>query len=644
MKLIDLIVDRFKGIEHFELHIDGENASIFGDNATGKTTVYDAWLWLLFGKDSTDRKDFEVKPLNAFGDVAQHGADTTVTATLEQDDGTRVTLRRVYAEKWERRRGSAEPELMGNTTAYYVDELPVKQTDYKACVDAICPEKTFKLLTGASYFCTVLPWQERRRVLFELAGGVTEDEIFAANPELSELATAKGAHTVENFKKISAARRATLNKELTALPARIDEASRVITQTQAVDTGDAERRLAGLQEERRSLTDTLARSEQVAEVQLKSDIAALKSNLAANENENRLHKVQEKEKTRAQLRAQNQPIHEQIIALKEKAFALRTDRAAYLKEADRCTARCDSLRETYMELRAKEWSGDLVCPTCKRAYAEEDIGAAMAAFDAHKREELDAINAEGKQRKQDAEQAQAEADRIGAELPAVTAQIITLTASLADESNTPDPPDGLAYLATKEQLEEAIRSQEARLSAMTADRAKEMEHIRTQVTEIDRRIRDLQTDIAAADANKRAQNRVAELMDQQQCTAAELENMERMIILCERYTRAMVRLTEDRVDGKFKRVRWKLFDEQINGGLNETCIPTVDGVPYTDLNHAMRVNAGLDVVQTLGRFYGVSAPVFVDNAESVTELMSITAQTIRLVVAEQDKQLRVQLG
>lgn len=117
MKLITLTMDHFKGIQHFEMQLDGCDATVYGDNATGKTTLYDAFLWLLFGKDSTDRKDFEIQPLGADGKNAQSGVETSVSAVLEKEDGSTVTLRRAYAEKWEKRRGSAVSELTGHTVA-----------------------------------------------------------------------------------------------------------------------------------------------------------------------------------------------------------------------------------------------------------------------------------------------------------------------------------------------------------------------------------------------------------------------------------------------------------------------------------------------------------------------------------------------
>jgi hypothetical protein len=82
---------------------------------------------------------------------------------------------------------------------------------------------------------------------------------------------------------------------------------------------------------------------------------------------------------------------------------------------------------------------------------------------------------------------------------------------------------------------------------------------------------------------------------------------------------------------------------QINGGLNETCEVTYNGVPYSDLNNAMRINIGLDIINTLSAHYGISVPIFIDNAESVTSLEAVNGQVIRLIVSEQNKKLNVEV-
>ena len=117
-----------------------------------------------------------------------------------------------------------------------------------------------------------------------------------------------------------------------------------------------------------------------------------------------------------------------------------------------------------------------------------------------------------------------------------------------------------------------------------------------------------------------------------------------ILFLCEEFTRYKVKFIEESINRRFSMVRFRLFREQINGGLEDCCDVTVDGVPFGEgLNTGARFNAGIDIINTLSRHYGAQVPLFVDNAESVTPLAQADTQVIRLVVSENDKELRCEL-
>lgn len=641
LRILSLTIENFKGIRHFALQLDGRPGTVYGANATGKTTLQDAFLWLLFGKDSAGRKDFAVQPLDGGGAVAQKGVDTAVTARLDTGSAA-VTLRRVYSEKWEKRRGSALAELTGHTTAYYVDDLPVRQNDYRAFVESICPEKTFQALTGAEFFCSALPWQERRRVLFEMAGGVTEDEVLAGCPELEPLRRDRGNHTVEDYKRIQERRRVALNKELDGLPGRIDEAARALVEL----SGDPEPMQAQanlLRQERQALSDALARGRDGELEAVERALVEKRAEIAELESVNARRKADLRAQQLAELSQRRRPLQARFNDACAEVARLRTERAAAQAEAGHREAECAALRKDYAQAAGETWQGALACPTCRRPYAPEDIRKAQEAFALAQQEKLQAIAARGKEAARRAEEARVRARELEEELSRAEAGRDEAEAALGAAESPVEVPDCPGYQEGRAALQEEAAALEARTQALRERRAGNEKETRARLQELDGRIAQCERELARAEGNRRAQARMQELLDRQKAAGAELEDAEACIALCEAYTRARVRLTEERVDGCFKLVRWKLFDEQINGGLADTCVATVGGVPWPDLNHAMRVNAGLDVVRALGAFYGCTAPVFVDNAESVTRLTPIPAQVIRLVVSAQDAALRVEV-
>ena len=122
IRLNRLNVKNFQGIKSFELVIGGKNASILADNAKGKTTIYNAFTWLISGKDSFNRSDFGIKPLDEEGNEI-HFLETEVEAELLVD-GKPVKMKKVMTENWVKPRGQTKQEYKGNNTAYFYDEVP----------------------------------------------------------------------------------------------------------------------------------------------------------------------------------------------------------------------------------------------------------------------------------------------------------------------------------------------------------------------------------------------------------------------------------------------------------------------------------------------------------------------------------------
>ena len=222
MKILNLTLRNFKGIRNFELNTEGKDVNTFGDNATGKTTLFDAFTWLMFGKDSLNRADFEIKTLGPDGQP-EHGLEHAVEAILELDDRQQIALKKVFQEKWQKKRGSATAEFTGHTTDHFVDGVPVQKKEYDARIAEIADENIFRLLTDPRYFNEVLHWQKRRELLLEVCGDISDEDVLASEPKLSRLSEVLGDRAIDQHRKIIQTRRTEINKELQKIPVRIDE-------------------------------------------------------------------------------------------------------------------------------------------------------------------------------------------------------------------------------------------------------------------------------------------------------------------------------------------------------------------------------------------------------------------------------------
>ncbi len=646
-----LTLRNFKGIKEFNVPADGRDVDVFGDNATGKTTLFDGFLWLLFGKDSENRTEqkFEIKELNLVGMVQQHKLEHEIEGALLVD-GTRRIFRRVYAEKWTKKRGAPVESFEGHTTTYYVDGVPLSMREFQAEVDGIIKEELFRLLTSPSYFNEVLKKEERRKVLLEVSGDLTDAEVIHSNKELAQLPAILAGRELDAHKKVIAARSAAINKEIKELPVRISEVQRQMPDVSELDEellkDDISLQRSRIVSREAEVTRILSGGEiavkekrlreiESEQLDIKSRLqsAALDKVAVKRDAVNRMHQEQDR------LRRQVDDKQQRIKQNERMAVGRR-------QEADRLRADFAALKEEVFEHHH-----DSNCAACGQTLPEDQVKAAHdkaeADFNRRLAERKARINADGKAAVADAEKFEQEAMRLQGDIDelnntlaaletdisAAEAELIELRAGVKDPAADPEYA-GKAAEAARLQQEIATLRQSSQ-SAVSG--------VREEISRLRREVEDMERDLAKFDAVQRAQQRVSELEEQERSLAAEYERLQHELFLCEEFTRTKVNLLDAKINSKFKLARFRLFEEQVNGGLKETCDTLYKGVPYEGgLNNAARINVGLDIIKTLSQHYGFSAPIFVDNAEAVTKLIETDAQVIRLVVSEADKKLRIE--
>jgi len=626
LRLEKLRLENFQGIERFTIQPEGKSVLILGDNGTGKTTIANAFYWLLFGKDSLGQAQFEIKPLNPDGST-QHGLTTEVEAVFAN-----ATLRKTYTEKYTKRRGSSQSELTGHTIDHFVDGVPVKAGEFAAKVASLCDESLFKLITNPRYFNEQLHWQKRREALLNICGDVSDAEVIEGDSALSELPGILNGRNLDDHKKVLSATKTEINKQLAEIPARIDEAnqSKIEVPLSAQEIGT---KIA-------IITDTIAsKHKELARMQAGGELAEKRKALA--EIEAKLldisnHQALSGQKARQEAELKLNTLRRSAAELESEinsASRLNQRDASELASIEKELA---SLREAFLFENGREFEhidAD-ICPTCKQSLPVEQVHEArekaLADFNANKAETLKAVNAKGKE--------------ISARKKAIETQIATRNQALSGDTDklaklkeqieahsvvgaefTPDP-EKEKLVAGQQILKDAIAQLE-----QTPDLA--ANDLDFTILTLEQEKTSCQAQLAGLEANKKADERILALKKQERDLAKQFEANERQLHLCELFIRRKVSMLTNKINSKFELARWKLFDEQINGGLSECCECTVGGVPYTSLNNGMRTNAGLDVINTLCRHHSVNAPIFVDNAEAVTQLLHTDSQQIRLIVS-----------
>lgn len=644
-----LSLRNFKGCKSFDLVVNGVNAKGYGDNATGKTTLFDGFNWLFFDKDSQNKSNFQIKTLDENNNVI-HGLEHEVEAEFNLN-GSTLKLKKVFAEKWTKKRGQATAEFTGHTTTYFIDDVPVKKKEYEAKIESIMSEDIFKLLTSPTYFNEQLHWQKRRDLLLDIAGDITEEEVISSNKKLIKLPEILNGKSIEDYRKIIASRRKKINEELEKIPVRIDEIRRNLPDTNGLDKAALEQQVTELNNEIDELMtniNSIKNGKAISDIQ--QSIQKIDMELLDIKREN---ESDSKEKI-YQFKSRIQEETSNISILNSKITNAEHRKQDSEKTIKYINQELSALRSKWYEIDKREFTHEdsCTCPSCGQDLPEEQVESArqkaLAAFNRTKSEDLEKVNKDGKSKNARVTELNSEIETIDKEILKIQSQVSekeTFLKGLREqleqlESTVTDVLDNPAYV---EKLKEK-QSLEGQIKAIREDSNKQIQSIQMEILDKKEQRDQIQNNIGQL-ANIDAQNkRISELMQEERNLAAEFEELEGNLYLTEEFIRLKVTMLEERINSKFKYARFKLFETQVNGGLQEVCETTFNGVPYSSgLNNAARINVGLDIINTLSEHNNFSAPIFIDNAEAVTKLIDTKAQTIALVVSEEDKELRVEV-
>lgn len=631
MKLLKLKLQNFKGIKNSEFDFGGIDATIYGDNATGKTTVFDSLCWLLFGKDSLDRADFEIKTLENGEPI--HKVNHEVEAEFLHDDGNSFTLKRVYREKYSSPRGG-DTKLTGHTTDYFVNDVPVKEKEYKQYINDVIAEDVFKLITNPLYFNEQYSWQNRRKLLLEISGDIKDDEVINSRSELTRLAELLNGRTVDEQRKIVAAKKTAINKELDMIPVRIDEALRNkadITTSQAKLTTDIEtlnKSINELESQKATIINGFSSTEKRSKIdEIGRQLKARQSEVLSIYNSEKQRKRGEYEALLTQLK---------IIESEHDRY---TDRAYDLaKDIERESKRIETLQAEFDTFNAQEFNKE-ACPTCGQPLPEDKQAELEAAFNSEKAaklEEWQSLIESAKKLKANYEEQR--------EVLLVKAD--GLTKEIEDKTKAYESKfkEYESYLEPNIEDDSDYKELKAELFLLELDEGeeaddKEVARLDDEIKEVKEKRAALETELNKYALNADIQKRVIELECQQQKLAAEKNLLDETSFLIDEFVKAKVDMLEDNINSHFEYARFKMFNVLVNGNIEECCETTYKGVPYRSMNNAARMNVGLDIINALTKFYNVTAPVFIDNAEAVTDFIKCNSQTIKLVVDADFKEL-----
>ena len=648
MKIQNLVLRNFKGIKEFELSAGGKDVSVYADNGLGKTTIADSFNWLLFGKDSLGRAKFEIKTLDSSGNVI-HGLEHEVEGTFDIG-GKQLKLKKVYKEKWTKKKGQATATFTGHTTDHFIDDVPVNEKVYAVKIAEIVNEDIFRLLTSPLFFNEQLHWEKRREIILQVCGDVSDDEVISSDKALVDLPSILNGRLLDDHRKVVAAQKAKINGELKDIPVRINEVNRSLPDVLELNGFEIEGKVINLKarlETKRQEIMTIQSGGEVAEKT--RELRELESKILDIQNE---HKKKQHELTFTK--------RSELLEVKGKLQTAEHD----AKQKDRIVKVNDerilSLENRAQELR-NNWNNynkmefafeqDNNCPTCGQALPEEKLEKAredaLADFNNSKATKLASISTDGKACKKEIEAWKTENATHQEEIKALQEQqsvlqeqVIKLQTELDELSaGVTDITANAEYVAACNEKTELI----AKIEQLKVSNYDLLSAVKSEAAGIEEELNIYQGQLKDIETYTKGQKRIEELMAQEKKLAGEYEKLEKESYLCDQFIKTKVSMLDVRINNFFKLARFKMFNVLVNGSIDPVCSVTYGGVPFESLNNAGRINVGLDIINTLAAHYGFSSPIIVDNAEAVNDLLPVDAQLIKLIVSK-DKNLRVEVA
>lgn len=633
MKLTQLNLQNFKGIEFGDFRFTN-NTIIRGDNATGKTTVFDALCWLLFGKDSLDRADFQIKTLKNGEPV--HNVNHMVQAAFDNEDGTGFTLKRIYREKYSNPRGG-EVKLTGHTTDYFINDVPSKEKEYKAFINNMINEDVFKLITNPLFFNEQYTWQNRRKLLLEMCGDVDDASVINSKDELKRLTELLNGRSVDEQRKIIASKKTAINKELDMIPIRIDEAVKCkptpmeAEQKLKDDITTIESGIKQLEEDKSVIVNGLDGAERTAKIrEVKRKLADRKSQLM-NEHTDKERRLEHEYKLSL---VQLQMAESERDRYKDREYELDNQ----IKQEE---ARIEKLQSEFDKFNQSQFDDEL-CPTCGQPYPVEKRAELEAIFNTQK-----ATNLEEWQKLIDSAKALKQNYIEQKEIMQVKAD--GMCSQIEELSNNKDTKQKAMNEVGEVDLDNDVQVNDlkAELFMLELDEDNtsddQLKQIDSELSELADKRSTLQTELTKYDVIRDITKRINELKQEQQRLINEKNLVDETAFLLDEFVKVKVEMLEDTINKHFTITTFKMANVLVNGSVEDCCETMVDGVPYRSLNNAARINAGIDIINALTKFYNVTAPVFIDNAEAVTKFVHCNSQTVKLIVDETCKELRVDM-
>lgn len=610
-------------------HIDfSHNMVISGANKVGKTTIYDAYLWAIFGV--TSKKNATVQPLDVNNEVIHH-LETSVTVVLNYNDEREIKVQRILSENW-KGKGTTEEKLQSTTQERLINDVPLSQKDFKTKLEELCPLNKWLVLSNINIFMTYKV-DDRRKMLMSLAGELNEEELMKSYPLVY-----KGI--IEDKKQLN-----DLLLQQNTTKKKADEELKLIpAKVQAQEALRIDVNFEELKAQKTKLDTDIAAIDAALEGVSEKDPEMeeyLKKLQAFNEKVSKAQKAWQDTKIKA-IDNLTKLISSASTALLEAENLYTTNSKAYNNNKT-------SLAEVSIKFdnKIKEWNNanekefdykqTNVCPVCGRPYTDDmkatEYEHAVAEYNENKSNILIKIQNEAAELKQ--------------RMLVLKGNINTYEqiTKVQDEECVEKAQlryNGLinqrneAYNQTWESTSEKVSfdNELAEIEASkptikidaTIEENKEKKKTLTSLRD------KLVNQIAGEETNKRIDAEKEKLNNRSIELSQIIADCSEVIRQIKAYKKEKINLVEEKVNSYFSLIRWKFYEQnKTNDDEKEICTAIdKDGIDYDNTNDGTVIDMGVDIISGISKASNIFVPLFVDRKESAEYIVHTEQQTICL--------------
>lgn len=660
--LIDKICLRyFKGVENKEIVL-GDNINVVkGRNGIGKSTIADAISWVLFGTNQAGATKFGIKTKDKdgkeIGDVA-HSVEISLSVQDEQEGMMCYVLTRTLTET------RKDDGSVTNNYTYKVDGEVETAGDFKKVVDAICPEEVFRLCSSP-YSFTQMDWSEQRKRLNEMFGVPSVEDVTGGDKKYDAIKELLEKDDVDKILKHLNYKRKEVQKNLDEVPVRLEALKNVLPK--AEDWAAVEKLIL---EKRKEITETRKNLNTIDNGG--ADFIRKYQNISTLNLDHKRKRIMEES---AQLRlgeiikanAEAKTACKKAVAEAEQNIEdLKQKLKSFDRALEKCDARMNELdaanadgKEKWKLIKARTWEwneDDAFCPTCKQALPEDQVQKIMEeskkAFLNNQASDLKKLGDDAARIKEEVKKCEENTEYFKTQQKATQTQLDKAEAELIEarkalEEQTKKEEDKVSVetlLAEKpeyKQVCDRIKKIEAE-QEKPADEGMSEEDKKLKA-DVEKKLKDLESErevlasrLAVKAQWEKVNAQIVGLQEERTQWKEQVDSLDEKIKAASDFQKRSCEVLEENVNRRFKLVRWKMFRRQLDGTDKPWCECSVDGVPYSDLNTAAKINAGLDITSTLKQYYGVDVPCVIDNAETVQEPLYEGGQQIRLTVTDDE--------